>query len=134
MALKLRYDEEEGLLRSVGDAPNGIVGVDVHHNDDDGWTASFVIDGGIELAAKDKRFVKSTELARSGQTPVELAAMLQACDSPNAKGFAALMLGQALERAAVGSAVSLDSSPVRAVADLLDELRGYVFDPTLGGG
>lgn len=81
MALLLRYSPDEGVLRSVGDAPNGILGV-AAPNDvatfviDSRWTSPEIAEGYLNVTAR----AAPTGISE-GSTPISVGDAIDACES-----------------------------------------------------
>jgi hypothetical protein len=111
MALKVVISEAEKCLRSIGDAPNGIVSVGV-----DGEHAYFYIDPGLEPSAHPH----GGPIDRSGgdEPPgpeVEVEELMAACDSQDA-GVALYMTAAGTFKIYVEMAIAQDTLPMIGVA------------------
>lgn len=81
MALLLRYSPDEGVLRSVGDAPNGILGV-AAPNDvatfviDSRWTPPLIVDEQVRVEART-----AAGGMNAAATPISVGDAIDACES-----------------------------------------------------
>lgn len=81
VSLLIRYSPDEKCLRSVGDAPNGVVGI----SDPDGVT--FTVSGSFEPLGAQHDVAVTIGGMREGCEPLPLDAVVDGCATDDEKGL-----------------------------------------------
>lgn len=120
MALKLTVSESENCVRSVGDHPNGILGIDCSEGGAS-WAVSATFDPSGHYGTVPEERTTETQ-----NTPLTVAEVVAACDTMKELGAVFAMATQTLGLAAKYLAPMGDYRLLREHVDLLEETHAAV--------